>query len=683
MALDPCATALDMTEATTEPDAPYSEAPTSGSPLEPDALLMHGGKDVEEEEEDDDDEAHDLARMQGLSSYDFRPSARDGKNVCVTTWHDIDQSGDYDPRFEGKKPDRKDGRRQNYSRRDSPTEDDGDGERDGCEHGRGGERQSNRFRLSKLAARQQGCSMVVSLQIVSEDGKALASSIPDNWPGETYNILSDEHVEKEAMGLNRDERSSRRTRRTRYYLGGAPANVGIPDPAHREPDLTGHPAARGCVSCRRYGEVCPLLSHESSWPCHLCVDHDRDCELITPPLVSAICESCRNQKIACSYVHDRSDPTQPCQHCMESGSHCVAGPGSGGIRERVYLDRDWIDPQGRKYTTCTACRSQNKKCSLRKKEDIPPCNGCLATNTPCTFEKLPVRRRKLVALSPVAISSAKTSQIANAINEEMVDDAQMINTSLCHPIEYMNNEEGRCNWCRDGSDGLHNSGFGLLGHGWEDVMVKPSAQYGDCAWDEIRGGHAAQGILNSAMCIECSMKRIQIIRCEEHELRPYTELYHQPGQKDGGFTAETLNAIDFAGPYDRLTDGTLRATDQFCDLCPSLAMFICCTIQDSDAWGTPISSELPEAEGCGLVLCEGCKISHDVFVGGEDNALDALIKAILQEKDSNVAEDDVVWHMGIRADAELLLTDGLLIRRMLAMMSAEDDEECIEGMEVD
>lgn len=686
---------VEFSAPTTDPNAALPDKTTPGLPSGLDALFEGeegdcGDGDDDGGDDDDDDEAYESARMQALASYDFRPSARDGRQIFVTTWQDIDQSGDYDPRFEGKQPDRREGKRPTLTRRDSPN---GDGD--------GGERQSNRVWLSKLAARQQGFSMVVSLPMTSEAAKTLASTIPDNWPGETWNILSDEYVEKQARELGHDGRRTRRTRcqKDAPYPWGPSAGVGIPDPIEREPDLTGHPAARGCVECRQYGDVCPLLSDGSSWPCHLCVENDVHCELLTPPVVRATCETCHMQKKACSYVHDRSDATQPCTHCIDSGSHCVAGPGYNGIRERICIDWDYSkprppDPQGRKYISCTSCRSQNKKCSLKKKEDVPPCDGCLASNTACTFDRvnrLPPksdRHRKMVALSPAATNSAKTSQVASATptSEGMPPNAQMINTSLCHPVVFMEDGEGRCTWCRDGSDGLHNSRFGLLGEGWEDVMVKPSAEYGDRAFDEICGGHAAQGIRNTAMCSECSMKRVQIIRCEEHEMRVLTELYkssQQPGQREEVLTSESLYGIDFAGPYERLEEGTLELTDKFCDLCPSLAMFKCCTIQDCDAWGTPISCELPEAEGCGLLLCEDCKVCHDHLAGSEDNALDELIKAILQEKEAGVTEQDAMWHMGIRADAELLLADGFLIRHMMNMMAADEEEEGGDAMDMD
>lgn len=692
--MDPCVIEAELSGPPFDPDATTSNFSSGLDALFEDRDADHGDGDGgdgdgNDDYDYDDDEPYELKRMQALASYNFRPSARDGKKVFVTTWQDIDQSGDYDPQFEGKQPDRREGKRLVLTRRDSPN---------GDEDADSGERQSNRVRLSKLAACQKGESMVVSLPMTSDAAKTLASTIPDNWPGETWNTLSDEYVESEARGL---PRGGRRTRRTRCendasYLWRPSAGVGIPDPFEKEPDLTGHPVARGCVDCRKYGDVCPLLSEGSSWPCHLCVENDEHCELLTAPVVRATCETCKIQKKACSYVHDRSDPTQPCAHCADSGSHCVAGPGFNGIRERIDLDRDYtkplpLDPQARKYISCTSCRSQHKKCSLKKKEDVPPCDGCLASGSDCTFERvhrIPTksdRHRKSVVLSPATTYSAKASQIASATSDGMPPGAQMIYTSLCHPVVFMEDEEGRCNWCRDGSDGLHNSKFGLLGHNWEDVMVKPSAEYGDRAFDEICGGHAAQGIRNTAMCSECSMKRVQIIRCEAHEMRVLTELYkssQQPGQRDEVLTPESLYGIDFAGPYQRLEEGTLELTDKFCDLCPSLAMFKCSTIQDSDAWGTPISCDLPEAEGCGLVLCEDCKICHDHLVGGEDNALDELIKAILQEKEAGVPEQDAMWHMGIRADAELLLADGFLLRHMINMMAVDDEEEGGDGMDL-
>ncbi|QDS73582.1 hypothetical protein FKW77_001310 [Venturia effusa] len=683
MELGPCAMELELSAPTTHHNATSPSLITPASPSPSNALIEEG--------DDSEDEDYEYARMQALASYDFRPSARDGKQVFITTWLDLDQSGDYDPQSKGKLPERREGRRATLTRRDSPN---GYGDRGNDI----GERQSNRVRLSKLAARQKGFSMVVSLPMTSIAAKTLASTIPDHWPEETWNYVSDEYVQRETLNL---DRSGRRTRRTRCDDDGSrplgpSTGVGIPDPLQKEPDLTGHPAARGCVECRESGETCPLLSEGSSWPCYLCVQDDFECELLTPPVVKATCEACKEQKKACSYIHDLSDPTQPCAHCIESGSHCVAGPGFRGIRERIHLDRDYTkprppDPQGRKYVSCTECRSQNKKCSLKKKEDVPPCDGCLASNTSCTFDRVnrippkSERHSKVVVLSPAVTNSAKASQVSAAPSEGNPSDAQMISTSLCHPVLFMQDEEGRCDWCRDGSDGLHNSKFGILGHGWEDVMVKPSAEHGDRAFDEVCGGHAARDVRNTAMCSECSMKRVQIIRCEGHEMRVLTELYkssQQPGQRDEVLTPESLYGIDFDGPYTRLEEGTLKVTDKFCDLCPSLSLFKCCTVQDTDAWGEPVSCELPEAEGCGLVLCEDCKVCHDHLTGGEENALDELIKAILQEKEAAIPEQDAMWHMGIRADAELLLADGFLSRHIMNMMAADEEEEGGDEMDI-
>jgi hypothetical protein len=671
---DPFATSLEISAPALNPDA--SSPRPSDSSSRSDVLML------DEDTVEEDDEDLDYARAQGFASYDLRPSARDGKTVFMT-WYDIDKSGDYDPRFEGEKRIRKE-QRSAFVRKDSPT---GDGE--------GIERQANGIRLSKLAARQHGCSMTVTLQLTSEALKALASTIPDNWPGEEYNILSDEYIQQEALELafSGEGRSLRRRPRERSknqlaYSYESPVGIGIPDPFGKEPDLIGHPAARGCKACRRDGVICPLLEEGSTWPCHACVSYDLDCELITPPITRATCETCTTKKLPCSYVHNKSDSAQPCAQCMESGSHCVAGPGFEGIKDRISYDRDWskprpADPQGRPRITCAQCRGQNKKCSLKKKTDNPPCDGCLSSGGKCTFELVRHQPRRLVALPAVAPSSAKSSNIPSG-SEDLPLDAQIINTALCHPIELMSDDEYLCNWCCDGSDGIHNSKYGICGYGWKDVMVRPSIQYSSIAWEEICGGHAAQGVPQSIMCETCCMKRLRIMQCVEHEMRPLTELLMlKEGDDCGGqeLTAETLYEIDFQGPYDRLEgDDNLLPTDRFCNLCPSIATFKCCSIQEADLYGEPISCELPDAEGCGLMLCEDCKNTHDAHIKDGLPPLDGAIYTILTEKDAKLPDSEAIWHLGIRADAEFLLQEGHLMKKIL--LNGNDSEDGV-AMDLD
>ncbi len=71
-------------------------------------------------------------------------------------------------------------------------------------------------------------------------------------------------------------------------------------------------------------------------------------------------------------------------------------------------------------------------------------------------------------------------------------------------------------------------------------------------------------------------------------------------------------------------------------------------------WGEPVSSVSAEASGCGLLLCEDCEQAFD-GLGDVEAVLDMIVEDREQE----------VWQLGLRADAELLKREGLLIRSVL------------------
>lgn len=219
-------------------------------------------------------------------SYNLRPtSVRDGKAVWIT-WLDTDDSGNYDPN----KPDA-DGRmgrsrRRSSSRHKRPRSGsvqhsrDYSSENDECDVECECETEPAAAYLSRLAARQQGISVTVTLDLTTTALQKLAAKIPDNWSGENHNILSDEHYQFLADQLNNRsdnwkpynlrDRNSVSSDEIKAEEGVVLAEGRIPDPMGEEVDLSNHPAARGCKSCRGLQIDCSLLVDEFTWPCYTC-----------------------------------------------------------------------------------------------------------------------------------------------------------------------------------------------------------------------------------------------------------------------------------------------------------------------------------------------------------------------------------------------------------------------------
>jgi hypothetical protein len=89
--------------------------------------------------------------------------------------------------------------------------------------------------------------------------------------------------------------------------------------------------------------------------------------------------------------------------------------------------------------------------------------------------------------------------------------------------------------------------------------------------------------------------------------------------------------------------------------------------------GEPIDSSSPEAEGCGLSLCEDCAGCQ-----GELKDLNCVMEAIEAEAEKS----GEIWFMGLRADAESLKAEGLLLKNVLSSGGEGEGEE-EDAMDVD
>jgi hypothetical protein len=588
-----------------------------------------------------------------IAEHNLRPKPREG-STCFVTWWDADDSGNYDPALEGKRAKgKKRVRLQSLQNIDEEEVD-----------SRAIPENNKRLEHSSLGSRQRGCAFTLTIPYtaLNDRGLALLKNIPDKWPEKYHNVLSDEYVAKQSaelkemgrhmpylfrnkLGYNTTSRNSTDDERDNF----------IKDPACIEEDLTNHPAARGCVACRLVGLHCSLLEDECTWPCNSCIEDDCDCELIVPPSKKSTCEQCRRKRFSCSYSYANGDPRHPCSHCDSMKIHCVAGPSPRTIRERISYDRDYTiskksNPRDRQYVTCTACRTDRVSCSLRHKTDDPPCDQCINRGLNCIFEAVR-RKKKRDRVIPkgnnkVTAEQNTKDQLFKSQDGNISDSAIWIKTSLCHPITFLEPDPGNCHWCA-------NPGYGILGLGVKDVLIQPSES--GLEYHEISGGHYQAGQQTSKICIICTMSRVRIVGCPEHELRPL-DGYSTSNPNTGSLLRSDqmdLEDLDVEAAFDRLMDCKLLPSDKWCSLCPSLALYRCCTPQETDMWGEPIDPNSNDAEACGLLLCEECAIALN-----DDEDLEAVIDAIA----SDVEMDH--WGMGLRADAEFFRKDGLLIRKV-------------------
>ncbi|KAF4535804.1 C6 zinc finger domain containing protein [Lasiodiplodia theobromae] len=358
------------------------------------------------------------AHGSGYDKYEFRERDR----AVATTHLDWDKSGDYDPSAkEGRRPKKADGAESSSSRKRRSGQ--ALQEQDN-KPGENGQRRQKKPKTYSLAyARFIGASCMLTVSLNSDAGKEVASRLggEDNWPFEPYNYVSDEYIAQNWVGAeNGDDEGtdgpSRQLRpRKRYVHYGSSCSdedllPPIPDPAGIEDDLRNHPAARGCVECRREGKKCSLRESGGSWPCQNCLENHSGeefiaCEFIVPPTKKMPCEECAEGDKECSYNDPDSDHAAACQQCQEGDLTCVASPDIDCLPKRV----TYTPPPGETYTpyrpfvACTACRQVKKSCSLKSKQDQPPCRACEKAGIECTFEKLiPTNAGKQKAASKTA-----------------------------------------------------------------------------------------------------------------------------------------------------------------------------------------------------------------------------------------------------------------------------------------
>ncbi|KAF2624179.1 hypothetical protein BU25DRAFT_374521 [Macroventuria anomochaeta] len=480
-----------------------------------------------------------------------------------------------------------------------------------------------------------------------------------NWPEDWSDIDSEQEREleehREAYRHNTPDRG---------------LQLPLEDPAGEVDDLTGHPAARGCKQCRKLEQACSIVKG-GKYPCEECVEDGGECQPIREPIAKGRCKQCdQAQEEVCSF---EDDPTQPiCDHCADNDHICEALPPDGYKAPRVDLEEIAYGPD-RPYAACTACRIFKKRCSLKDKEDQPPCKNCKKNNLGCTFYHLPKQdsekqtAEKKTLIEKIAPEVAKFNSESftaedlagmdrrnnEVLEREPTPELEMedaegnkgmltkITTSFAHPIRFgvERSTLSDCNFCELPI-------FGMVGHFEREVHV--IRWHSGLGYAEVGGGHC-QNTGETTMCTECTNQRLQILICPGHEFERIPD-----ATSDYNALTEELAEAETGG-----ADMQYQLS-RWCSMCFSPATFGCSTVQP-DLCG----DEEKEIAGCHLRLCTACEKALRIDYGGNFDHMAAVL-----ESQPKISEADETLGTKIkgrpRADVGLLMENGLLMRKVQA-----------------
>lgn len=371
------------------------------------------------------------------------------------------------------------------------------------------------FRKGKQRTpREMVMKCIVKLRIERFGNVKNITDDEENWPGDWSDV--DCETERELQEY-----------RAFFRRNTPDRNMQLPiqDPRSEVEDLTGHPVARGCTSCRIHGTDCSLVAG-GTYPCQHCCDQDQDCEPIIPATEKGRCKQCVDD--GNDYCSFGDEPGQAiCDHCAEDEHICEALPPVGYRAERIIID-EVIYTEDRPYIQCTNCRREKKRCSLKKKTDRPPCKYCKKHNIGCTFYEIPkVAKGKKVKVKGLTEGDAPEVAVPDHdyfTKEDLDDlygeDVQMgsrsptpeiemedntghkgrltkIKTSFAHPIQFSTVENtSDCNFCDIPV-------FGFVGHFEREVHV--IRWYGEHGYTEVGGGHAENQRGGTTMCQSCTI----------------------------------------------------------------------------------------------------------------------------------------------------------------------------------
>ncbi|KAF2655934.1 hypothetical protein K491DRAFT_597870 [Lophiostoma macrostomum CBS 122681] len=584
------------------------------------------------------------------------------------TWVDLDQTGDYDPEAER-----------------------------AAKRAKAKEAKERRKRGKAPKPRKEVVpKYIVRLPFPNKIGDVLNRTDEEqNWPEGWSEVDSEEETEMAEIRA--------------FYRKSTPGvqpQRPIGDPKGECDDLTGHPCARGCVSCRVRGADCSMING-GAWPCEQCVEDEieHDCTPIIEPVIKGKCRECRescaeDEENTCSFEQIGQDGSgredhDLCDQCLEKGDlGCVAEPPQGYKAPRIDLDELSYGP-GRKHANCTNCRATGKRCSIKKKSEKGPCKQCKRAKIGCTFLDTPpksatpkkVDKGKRKAGAKAQMEKGESSRAGaqegrqdrggtpfftaqdladlDDDDEEIVrqptpeiemEDAKgrrgfvtKIRTSFAHPVEFMNTAAD-CNFCDMPI-------FGFVGHFEREVHVLRWAN--GLGYTELQGGHREEH-LATTMCGACTISRVQIISCERHEIRA---IEGQDAEQDMNAAAEDLMSAEPG------SDTMSYQQQRWCSMCFSLAVFKCVTPQFS-FWMDDDEGEV-EIEGCGLRFCRDCELKFRETYDGNLNTM-----ATVMDLEPKVGEDEEPDpdSPSVRADVGFLRREGLLMKTVEAETAGDGDD---------
>ncbi|KAI4666315.1 uncharacterized protein J4E79_002352 [Alternaria viburni] len=507
---------------------------------------------------------------------------------------------------------------------------------------------ANRLKKGKQRAPQENImKCIVKLPFESFGNVRNLTNEEDNWPDQWSDI--DSEAERELQEY-RDFFRRRTPDRTIQHP--------IEDPRAEVDDLTGHPVARGCTSCRNNDTDCSLVSG-GTYPCDGCFDMAQECEPIISPTEKGRCKQCvedRNER--CSF---EDEPRQAiCDHCAENEYICEALPPVDYRAERIRIDEIIYTPN-RPHIQCTHCRLEKKRCSLKKKTDKPPCKRCKKNHIGCTFQDIPkvVKEKKKRVLGPTEGDAPEVAvpdhdyftkeDLEDMYGEdvpmfsrsptpelEMEDEVgrkgklTTIKTCFAHPIQFGGQKDtSDCNFCE-----IPNFGFtGLF-----EKEVHVIQWHNGMGYTEVGGGHAENS--NGA-----PPGRVQIVACPGHEIQ-----HIFPNGMTPDFDQTAADLLDSA----ETSTGVQQQLQRWCSMCFTPATFTCRTHQ--------ISLFDQEIEGCGLRLCIGCQVRLTQKFNNDSSIMAETLD--LEPKASADEDMDPENSMVVRADVGFLCQEGLLMRSL-------------------
>ncbi|KIW15656.1 hypothetical protein PV08_05705 [Exophiala spinifera] len=225
--------------------------------------------------------------------------------------------------------------------------------------------------------------------------------------------------------------------------------------------------------------------------------------------------------------------------------------------------------------------------------------------------------------NPIVLDSPPDSPLLSASPASI----RQIVTHWAHPIDFKHvKNAGPCHFCTDFR-------FGVFGHG--RITTKVIQYPGSTALEEIGDGHRSNGKEPTRMCVICALRRIYISKCTVHRFK---HMDNQAGVQKSILYAQQLRAEVWDPPVDSTAYST-------CKICPELADWRCCVDKTVGITGDPLRDGRGPGRGCGLQLCNTCKLQVEGCGGVLEK--DRIMKADGKE---------------LRADVEFLFEESLLHR---------------------